>query len=81
VRQARRDDEFTVFAAARLPDLRRVAYLLCQDWHRADDLVQVAITRLYAHWGAAVMDHAEAYVRAILVRSSSMNGVRHGPGE
>jgi DNA-directed RNA polymerase specialized sigma24 family protein len=28
--------------------LRRVAYLLCQDWHRADDLVQVAITRLYA---------------------------------
>lgn len=69
VKQARRDHEFTVFAAARLPDLRRVAYLLCQDWHRADDLVQVAITRLYARWGrAAVMDHAEAYVRAILVR-------------
>jgi RNA polymerase sigma-70 factor (sigma-E family) len=49
--------------------LRRVAYLLCQDWHRADDLVQVAITRLYANWHrAAVMDHTEAYVRTILVR-------------
>src|SRR5262245_51010670 len=49
--------------------LRRVAYLLCQDWHHADDLVQVAITKLYANWHrASVMDHTEAYVRAILVR-------------
>jgi RNA polymerase sigma-70 factor (sigma-E family) len=49
--------------------LRRVAYLLCQDWHRADDLVQVAITKLYANWHrASVMDHTEAYVRTILVR-------------
>jgi RNA polymerase sigma-70 factor (sigma-E family) len=69
VRRSRRDDEFTEFVAARLPALRRVAYLLCQDWHRADDLVQVAITRLYAHWRrAAVMDHTEAYLRRILVR-------------
>jgi RNA polymerase sigma-70 factor (sigma-E family) len=69
VRRSRRDDEFTFFVAARLPTLRRVAYLLCQDWHRADDLVQVAITRLYAHWGrAAAMDYTEAYVRTILVR-------------
>jgi DNA-directed RNA polymerase specialized sigma24 family protein len=49
--------------------VRRVAYLLCQDWHRADDLVQVAITKLYANWHrASGMDHTEAYVRTILVR-------------
>jgi RNA polymerase sigma-70 factor (sigma-E family) len=65
----RADEEFTEFIAARLPVLRRVAYLLCQDWHRADDLVQIAITRLYAHWGrVAAMEHAEAYVKTIVIR-------------
>lgn len=28
------------WAAARLPALRRRAYLLCGDWHLADDLVR-----------------------------------------
>jgi RNA polymerase sigma-70 factor (sigma-E family) len=69
VLRSTRDAEFTEFVAARMTALRRVAYLLCQDWHRADDLVQVAITRLYANWHrASVMDHTEAYVRTILVR-------------
>ncbi len=64
-----RDTEFTEFVVARLPALRRVAYLLCQDWHQADDLVQVAITRLYTHWGrAAAMERPEAYVRTIVIR-------------
>jgi DNA-directed RNA polymerase specialized sigma24 family protein len=42
-----RDAEYTEYVQARLPWLRRVAYLLCQDWQGADDLVQAAITRLY----------------------------------
>ena len=64
-----RDAEFTEYVSARLPALRRVAYLLCQDWHRADDLVQAAITRLYVHWGRArAVDHTDAYARVILVR-------------
>jgi len=42
-----RDDDFTRFVAERAGALRRVAYLLCQDWHGADDLVQASITRLY----------------------------------
>jgi DNA-directed RNA polymerase specialized sigma24 family protein len=54
---SRRDAEFTEFVTARMTALRRVAFLLCQDWHRADDLVQVAITRLCANWHrASVMD-------------------------
>jgi hypothetical protein len=48
-----RDAEYTDYVQARLPWLRRVAYLLCQDWQSADDLVQAAITRLYTHWGRA----------------------------
>ena len=69
MRNARRDDEFTDFVAARLTALRQLAYLLCQDVHDADDLVQVAITRLYMHWDRVrVMDLPEAYVRKILAR-------------
>ena len=65
----RRDDEFTQYAESRIGSLRRVAFLLCQDWQRADDLVQVAITRLYVHWGrASAVEHTDAYVRTILVR-------------
>jgi DNA-directed RNA polymerase specialized sigma24 family protein len=64
---ARRDAEFTEYVAARLTSLRRVAYLLCRDWDRADDLVQGAITKLYVHWGRAA-GHTDSYVRVILVR-------------
>ena len=66
---ARRDAEFTEYVAARLTALRRVAYLLCWDWDRADDLVQGAITKLYVHWGRVrEVDNADSYARVILVR-------------
>src|SRR5260221_13545325 len=65
---AGRDAEFTEYVSARLPSLRRLAMLLCQDWQRADDLVQAAITKLYVHWGRARRaDHVDAYARAVLV--------------
>ncbi|MWA06815.1 SigE family RNA polymerase sigma factor [Actinomadura sp. LD22] len=64
-----RDDEFTAYVTARTPWLRRVAYLLCQDWHRADDLVQTAITRLYLHWRrASAADNIDGYARTVLIR-------------
>jgi RNA polymerase sigma-70 factor (sigma-E family) len=64
-----RDAEFADYVAARLPSFRRLALLLTQDWHRADDLVQVAITKLYVHWGRAkAADSIDAYARAIVVR-------------
>ena len=64
-----RDDEYTEYISARMMSLRRTAYLLCQDWHRADDLVQAAITKLYVHWSRArAADHIDAYARTVLVR-------------
>ena len=50
---ARRDEELTRYVTTRLAAFRRLAYLLCQDWHRADDLVEATITRLYVHWARA----------------------------
>ena len=66
-----REAEYTDYIQGRLPSLRRVAYLLCQDWQRADDLVQTAITRLYTHWGRARNAASiDAYVRTILIRAA-----------
>ena len=70
VNEATKQAQFTEYTAARLPWLRRVAYLLCQDWHRADDLVQSSVTKLYLNWDR--VDRAgspDGYVRAILVNT------------
>lgn len=49
--------------------MRRIAYLLCQDWQRADDLVQVTITRLYVRWDRArTLEHIDGYARTMLIR-------------
>ncbi|WP_242613594.1 SigE family RNA polymerase sigma factor [Herbihabitans rhizosphaerae] len=66
----RRDEQYSEYVSERLPTLRRTAYLLCGDSHRADDIVQAAITRLYLHWRKAqAADNLDAYVRRILVRT------------
>lgn len=65
-----RDADFTEYVQGRSLWLCKIAYLLCQDRDRADDLVQTAITKLYVNWHrAAKVDHLDAYVRAILVNT------------
>ncbi|WP_285567796.1 SigE family RNA polymerase sigma factor [Actinoallomurus iriomotensis] len=64
-----RDEQYTAYVAARLPWLQRVAYLLCQDWDRADDLVQVALTRLYVRWNrVGSVENVDGYARTVLLR-------------
>jgi len=66
---AETDAEFAEYVGGRLPSLRRLAFLLCHDWHRADDLVQASITKLYVHWHSARKAASlDAYVRTIIVR-------------
>ncbi len=66
---AETDAEFAEYIAARLPSLRRLALLLCHDWHRADDLVQAGVIRLYVHWHRArKATSVDAYARTIIVR-------------
>jgi RNA polymerase sigma-70 factor (sigma-E family) len=66
---SQRDADYSEYVAFRLPSLRRLALLLCQDRHRADDLVQQAIIKVYVHWAkASSADNTDAYVNAILVR-------------
>lgn len=62
------EQDYLVYVRARSPWLRRVAYLLTHDWHRADDLVQGTITQLYVSWGrASAADNIDGYVRRTLV--------------
>lgn len=64
------EQEYVEYVTARLPALRRLACLLCGDEHRADDLVQDAITKLYVHWAKArAAAHLDGYVRMIVVRT------------
>lgn len=64
-----RDAEYVEFVSAQLTSLRRTAYLLCGDTHRADDLVQQAITKLYVRWPRTRgVTHLDRYVRTMLVR-------------
>jgi RNA polymerase sigma-70 factor (sigma-E family) len=64
------DARFTEYATSQLPALRRLAHRLCGDPHRGDDVVQIALTRLYTRWAAACRaDDIDAYTRAIVVRA------------
>jgi RNA polymerase sigma-70 factor (sigma-E family) len=64
------DREYREFVAARLSRLRRTAYLLCRDWHTADDLVSITLTKLYRHWARACASrNMDAYVRGMLARA------------
>lgn len=64
------DDEYREFVLSRLDRLRRTAYLLCRNWHTADDLVSITLTRLYRSWGRArAANNLDAYVRAILTHA------------
>ena len=66
-----RDERFTDYVGRRSAQLSATAYLLCSDRHRADDLLQIALTKLYLAWDRAERaESIDAYVRQILVRVS-----------
>jgi RNA polymerase sigma-70 factor (sigma-E family) len=61
---------FAEYFRARREHVRRTAYLLCGDWHRADDHAQSAFVALHRHW-RRIRDHGalDAWVRKTLVRA------------
>ncbi|MBK1784792.1 SigE family RNA polymerase sigma factor [Prauserella cavernicola] len=67
----RDEQEFAEYFAAKRDSVRRTAYMLCGDWHRADDLAQTAFVALHRRW-RKIRDRAatDAYVRKTLVRAS-----------
>ncbi len=61
--------EYLEYVNGRAAALRRTAYLLCGDWHQAEDIVQTAIAKVYVRWASVRRaDNVDAYVRQVVVR-------------
>jgi RNA polymerase sigma-70 factor (sigma-E family) len=61
---------FEEYAAARQHHLYRTARLLCGDSHRAQDLTQTTLAKLFQHWRrASRADNLDAYARTVLTRT------------
>jgi RNA polymerase sigma-70 factor (sigma-E family) len=76
------DVEFTEFATAYGAHLRRTAFLLCHDWHLAEDLAQTALAKTYVAWrrsGAPQSPHA--FCQTVLLRSFLDHRRRRSSGE
>lgn len=72
--------EFEEFVAVRSRRLLRTAYLLTQDNHLAEDLLQTALAKAWRSWSRVESD-PEAYVRKILVNTYSTWWRRKWNGE
>ncbi len=65
-----RDQGFADYYASRGAVMRNTAYLLCGDWHLAEDLTQTAFTKLYLAWRRVERHEAlDQYLRRTLVRA------------
>ncbi|WP_370344513.1 SigE family RNA polymerase sigma factor [Catenulispora sp. MAP5-51] len=62
--------EFTAYAAARAQRLRDTAFLLCGDWHTAQDLTQTTLAKLYTAWKRVERSESvDAYARQVMLRT------------
>ena len=64
------EDVFRAFVSERMERWRRSAFLLCRDWHAADDLVSVTVGTIFQKWRkVAAADNPDAYARRMLARA------------
>lgn len=69
-RDADRDAEFSTYYAARGDHIRNTAYLMCGDWHLANDLTQTTFTKIYRRWRHIERhDSLDQYARRVLLRA------------
>jgi RNA polymerase sigma-70 factor (sigma-E family) len=67
--KAEHEQAFNAFVAARSRHLLQTAFLLTGDRHRAEDLLQTALTRAYLRWDRIESDDPEGYVRRTLTNA------------
>ncbi len=70
-------ESFTRWARAAQPGLLRLAVLLTGDHHRAEDLVQEALTKIALRWRRLRSQSPDAYARRVLVRDNISWWRRH----
>jgi len=63
-------DEFIEFATVVSPRLRRTAFLLCGDWHTAEDLAQTTLAKMFVAWRrVSQLDAVYPYATRTLVNT------------
>jgi RNA polymerase sigma-70 factor (sigma-E family) len=62
------ENELHRFVEGRYLALRRTAYLLCGDWHRAEDLVQGSLVKVVLAARRRRIENLDAYSRQVLLR-------------
>jgi RNA polymerase sigma-70 factor (sigma-E family) len=68
--KAAEEDAYREYVIARMDHMRRVAYLMCHNWHTADDVVSITLGKLYRKWRKAQgADNLDSYVRKMFVRT------------
>jgi RNA polymerase sigma-70 factor (sigma-E family) len=76
---SRPEEEYREFVGSRAASLHRTAYLLCGDWHLADDLVQETFVQAFRHWRRVQRaDNQDAYVRRVLINEFRRHWRRYG---
>jgi len=64
------EEEFVEFAGAVAPRLQGMAFLLCGDWHTAEDLVQATLVKVFVSWRRIRrQEAAHAYATRALVNT------------
>ena len=76
------EDEFVQFAEAASARLRRTAFLLCGDWHTAEDLTQTTLAKVFASWRRiSRRDAVNAYAMRTLLNTYLGESRKKRPGE
>ena len=64
------EDDFVAYYTAKGDILRRTAFVLCGDWHLAEDLTQTTFTNLYRVWNRLERHEVlDQYARRVLLRA------------
>jgi RNA polymerase sigma-70 factor (sigma-E family) len=75
-------EEFIEFATVTSPRLRRTAFLLCGDWHTAEDLAQTTLVKVFASWRRiSRKEAADTYATRTLVNTYLADRRRKRVGE
>jgi RNA polymerase sigma-70 factor (sigma-E family) len=75
-------EEFIEFATVTSPRLRRTAFLLCGDWHTAEDLAQTTLVKVFASWRRINRkEAADTYATRTLVNTYLADRRRKRVGE
>ena len=73
------EEEYREFVGSRAASLHCTAYLLCCDWHLANDLVQETFVHTFRHWRRVQgANNQNAYVKRILINEFKQHWQRYG---